>query len=289
MERFWLIIGLTVVIHLVSTLAYSIRLAGVRSRSLLTAYSLYNVVYIVASVSTTIQIPLMTSMMEHGLKTVAGQTGEIVPDAQLMNQEAYRVQLLLLAERVRLVILAATLGTAAGAFLMPSFTGIFVRAIHLFEETGSLIRVMVRLGASIRPRGANPVQLFSRYGALMQLAVRNRSIAKSFLLANIVVTGLYTTGIVSALYAGALFPEFRSTAASLSAVVNGLASVLGSIVVEPAASSIADESLRGEREEADVVQMTFCLVATRFGGTLLAQLLFLPGAYLIRLVAQLLA
>jgi len=75
----------------------------------------------------------------------------------------------------------------------------------------------------------------------------------------------------------------------LAAVVNGAATVLGAVVVEPAASSITDGALRGERDEADVKQMAFYMALTRLLGTVLAQVLFLPGAYFIKFLAQLLA
>jgi hypothetical protein len=106
---------------------------------------------------------------------------------------------------------------------------------------------------------------------------------------NIIVTGVYTTGVLSAIYAGALFPGFRSTATLLSAVVNGVATILSATVVEPTAAAITDQALREERGDEDVKQMVLYLTLTRILGTVFAQVIFLPSAYLVKYVAALLA
>jgi len=285
------IVILTLVVHLISTLAYSVRVAGVRTRRLLTAFSLYNIIYLLASVSNTIQAPLLTSVMEHGIKAVLMDAGITGSAEQLIYHEAYREQLSLLAGQIRLVIVASTFGTLLGAALIPVFIRIFIRAIRLFEEKGSVAGAFLKLAASFLQRGERPVRRHSllSFTSIRKLAGKKLSIPINFLLANIVVTGLYTTGVLSALYAGAMFPDFRSTAAMLAAMVNGIATVLGAVVVEPAAASITDEALRGDRDETDVKQMAFYMALTRLAGTILAQALFLPGAYFIKFLAQLLA
>lgn len=75
----------------------------------------------------------------------------------------------------------------------------------------------------------------------------------------------------------------------LSGIVTGAAIVIGALMVEPKASLITDEAMRGDRGEADVKQLTFYMVITRILGTLLAQALFVPIAYVIKYIAQLLA
>jgi len=94
--------------------------------------------------------------------------------------------------------------------------------------------------------------------------------------------------VLSAIYAGALFPNFRSTAALLSAVVNGVATILSATVVEPTAAAITDQAMQGERGEEDVKQMVMYLALTRILGTALAQLIFVPAAYLVKYAASLL-
>ncbi len=153
-----------------------------------------------------------------------------------------------------------------------------------------MVRTFIKLAFYCPFWQSRPGRLFfsAPCGLVRQLTHQRLRIPSNFLLANIVVTGFYTAGVLSSLYAGAMFPDFRTTATTLSMVVNGFATVLGVIVVEPMASSITDEALRGDRDESDVKQMAFYLALTRIGGTVLAQAIFLPCAYFIKFIAQLL-
>ena len=289
MERILIVIALTVLIHLVGTLAYSVRVAGVRTGRLLTAFSLYNIIFLLVSFSHSIQAPLLTSLMEMGIKSGSLQAGVGMAFGQLVYHEAYREHLALLSWQMRAVIMAATLGTLGGAFLMPFFVRVFVKAIGNFEASGSLIKAFTGLGSVFgrgkergKPRRQWRKGLWKERRLLPAL-----TLPRNFLIANIVVTGIYTTSVLSAIYAGAMFPDFRTTATMLSAAVSGFATVLAAVVVEPAASSITDEALRGDRAESDVRQLAIYMAITRLLGTLLAQAFFLPCALLIKFIAQL--
>ncbi|HOV78990.1 MAG TPA: lipid II flippase Amj family protein [Bacillota bacterium] len=290
MDRLLVVAALTAVIHFIYTLSYAVRISGVRTRRLATAISLFNVIFLLATTANTFQAPLLSSIVERAINAGQAQAGARLPAEQLIYQPAYRVQLAVLERDIRLVIAAATVGTLAGASMIPSFVNIFVRATYVFEETGSVPKMIgmflfsprriVKLTGRVRVTRKNPFKL---------AAARGPAIPKTFLALNIVVTGVFTTGVVSSLYAGALFPSYRTTAALLTAVVNGVATVLSATVVEPAAASITDQALRGDRGEGDVSQMTLYLTVTRFLGTILAQLIFLPASHLIKYVASLLA
>lgn len=289
-ERFVVVILLVIVVHMINTLSYSVRLAGVRTQRLLTTLSLYNIINILANICGSVQIPLLTSILEHVIKDSVAQAGLITTE-QLINMEVYRAQLVALAKNIRLIIAAASLGTLAGVALIPVFIRISIRATRNFEENGSVIRTFWGLIGTRQTWRLNNIKLlFSwRYDSIRQVVRQKLVVPKYFLLVNIVVTGLYTTGMLSPLYAGALFPDFRSTAAMLSAIINGFASVLSAMVVEPTVSSVTDGVLCGERGENDVKQLTLYLALTRFIGTLAAQVMFLPGAYFIKFIAGLLA
>ncbi|MCG9967811.1 lipid II flippase Amj family protein [Pelotomaculum terephthalicicum JT] len=290
MDRLLAVAVLTAVIHLVNTLTYSVRLSGVRTQRLATAFSLFNVIFLLASTANTIQGPLLSSIVERAINIGQAQISGNIPGDQLVNQPVYQEQLALLDHNIRFVIAAATVGTIVGTALIPAFVRIFIRAILLFEESGSVPRMIGMVIISPRRLFNLSRQLyFPRRNSLKLLTARRIALPKTFLVLNIVVTGVYTTGVLSALYAGALFPDFRSTAALLSAVINGIATVLAATVVDPTAASITDQALRGERSEDDVKQMALYLSVTRFLGTVFAQFIFLPSAYFIKLVASWLA
>ncbi|BAF60709.1 hypothetical protein PTH_2528 [Pelotomaculum thermopropionicum SI] len=290
MERLLIVAALTAVIHLVNTLVYAVRISGVRTRRLATAFSLFNVIFLLASTANSIQGFLLASIMERVVE--AGQTlpGVRIPADQLIYHPAYQKLLASLEYNTRIVIAAATLGTLLGAALIPSFVHIFARAIFLFEETGSVPRLVGLIFFSPRKFLKLSGQVYlPRKNSLKLAAARKANIPKLFLILNLVVTGIYTTGVLSAIYAGALFPSFRTTASTLTSVVNGIATILAATVVEPTAAAITDQALRGERSEDDVKQMALYLTVTRLLGTVLAQLIFVPSAYLVKFAASLLA
>ncbi len=286
MIRLLLVLTLTVFIHLIITLNYSIRLAGLRTRRLLTAISIFNVVYLFASASIVIQAPLLTSMLEHSIKTGITQVGASVPSDQLIYHDAYKMQLVLLERRIRLVILASTIGTVIGALMIPAVVHVFTRAIGIFEEVGSVPRMFIKLFLSLPWRRVGKV--WPRYISLKQLKGK-LLIPKNILLANTIIIAFYSISVLSALYAGAMYPDFRSTATALSVILSGAASVIGAVVVQPTLSSITDQALCGVRSETDIKQMTFYMMLTHLLGSLLAQVFFLPCAYLIKHFVQLLA
>jgi hypothetical protein len=290
MERLLIVAVLTAVIHFINTLIYAVRISGVRTGRLAIAFSLFNVFFLLASTANSVQGFLLASIVERAIKTAQELSGGIIPPGQLLHSAAYQVQLGLLDHNIRLVILAASAGTLLGAFLIPAFVNIFVRAIFLFEETGSVPRMIGMVLFSPRKVCKLTGQLYLPRKKTFDLTIAKKiAIPKTFLFLNLIVSGVYTTGVLSALYAGALYPEFRTTAASLSAVVNGVATILAATVVEPTAASITDQAVRGERSEKDVKQMALYLAITRLMGTFLAQLIFLPAAYLIRFAATMLA
>lgn len=290
MERLLIVAALTAVIHMINTLIYAVRISGVRTQRLATALSLFNVIFLLASTANSIQGFLLASIVEKAIKAGQEQAGIPMPLEQLVYHPAYQEQLALLDYRIRLVIVAATLGTVLGALLIPAFVNVFNKAIFIFEETGSVPRMLRIMFFSPRKvfSAAGQVRIPGRK-AFKTLSSRKGAIPKTFIVLNFFVTGIYTTGVLSALYAGALFPDFRAAAATLSAVVNGVATILSATVVDPTAAVITDQALRGERSEEDVKQMAIYLSISRFLGTGFAQVIFVPSALLIRFMASLLA
>ncbi|MHB9144812.1 MAG: lipid II flippase Amj family protein [Symbiobacteriia bacterium] len=271
MARFVLVLALTAVVHLVATLANSVRLAGVRSGRLATASSLFSVVSIAAGTANIIQTPFLTKNAE-----------ELITHYQGSGQWAARVAAM--SQQFRWVLLSAAVGTAIGALLTPTFVKIFTRMILRFEHEGSVPRLMLS--------AAKPDTLKAIYGSLawpragILTEARRAHVPKRLLLLNVAIMAAFTTGVVSSIWAGVLAPDLRGTASNLSGVVNGIGTVLLALTVDPAAALITDQAIRGARPESDVKALTTWLVLTRLVGNLLAQLLFVPGAWLIVQVAR---
>lgn len=105
-------------------------------------------------------------------------------------------------------------------------------------------------------------------------------------LLNVVAVALWTVGVFAALYAGKLNPELRVTSSTLSSIVNGVATILMFVIIDPQLSVMTDEVIEGRQSEAEFRRAIVWLVASRFAGTLLAQFLFIPAANLIVFVSE---
>jgi hypothetical protein len=93
-------------------------------------------------------------------------------------------------------------------------------------------------------------------------------------------------GVVASLYAGFLYPDYRVTASQLSAVVNGFATILLFVLIDPQLSVMTDDVVAGTIDEPVFRRTIVLLSMSRIAGTVLAQLLFLPAAWLVMLAAR---
>ncbi len=288
MDRILLVALLTALIHLIDTLFYGVRLSGVKTRHLATAYSLYQIISLLAMVANMIQAPLLSSVVEQGINA-----GYI----------AYQSHLNELQRDIRLIILAASGGTAAAALLTPLFVILFNRTIFLFNRIGSLPALILALLSPVRlHKILREFQSALRY---LRLSCRHQSkkghpfsftrinshgnFQLRLFCTNVVVIGIWTTGVLSALFAGALLPSFRSTATLLSSIVNGIAVVLAAFLIDPVTAMITDQAIQGIRSENEIMHLTFLLIFSRLLGTFFAQLIFLPAACLVKYVTLMLA
>ena len=113
----------------------------------------------------------------------------------------------------------------------------------------------------------------------MLLNLRFREIPKRLLLLNVLITGVYTIGVLAAFYSATLVgPEHRLAAVASSGMINGGATILLSLFVDPKSAIITDQTLRGERPYGDVKALVILLIGTKLLGTLLGQVIFIPAA-----------
>ena len=251
---------LTGIIHFTETAASSLRLAGVRTKQIATSLSFVNATLLVTRTSNMLQAPFLGGLVDHAIMT--GNPSGLV-------------------NSFRMVIFAAFIGNAMGAVCTPFFVAVFTKAIERFDRVGSVPRLIV--GAFL-PR--NFMAICRRFRLPSKKSFINltlKGMPSTFLWINLVIVSIYSIGVLSSLYAGALVPEFRITASQLSAIVNGIATILLVTLVDPTCAYITDRAIRGSRSEADVRAMVFYIIAGRVVGTLiLSQLLFLPSAEYIK-------
>lgn len=255
---------LTFVIHLVGTLAYSIRIAGVRTRRIAVSFALFNILVLLSRTSNSFLGPFLVKRVETNL--IENVTASLLSD-------------------FRWLLLSATAATLLGAFLIPTFQRVFSRAVIHFQAHRSIPKLIlhgffkgglsyVKDSVSV-PARENITQIHKRHGV------------SSWIIAlNIGATALWTVGVFASLYAGYLNPDVRVTSSTLSSIVNGGATIMMAIFIDPHLSGLTDDVVEGKMGEAQFRKTVVWMVGSRLTGTVLAQPLLVPAASLIAFVAE---
>ncbi len=248
---------LTMVIHAIDTLAYSVRLNSVKSGQVALSFSLFNLFVLVSRTANMFQAPLIASIIGYSI--------------------AYELDPLW---DLRKIILASTVGTLTGIVFIPTFLRVFEAAVRRLELTGSVPALVVE--ALHLNNIKRIVKTATRPRKNMLQRLRYREIPKRLLILHAVVTGIYTIGVLAANYSAILVTEeHRLAAAASSGIINGMATILLTLFIDPKSAVITDQALRGKRPYTDVKALVVLLITTKIIGTLLGQVLFLPAAELI--------
>ncbi|MDR3414583.1 MAG: lipid II flippase Amj family protein [Nevskia sp.] len=255
---------LTFVIHLIGTLAYAVRIAGVRTRRIAVSFALFNILVLISRTSNSFQGPFLAKRIEDNIRhgVAHGLLGDF-----------------------RWLLLSATLATVVGAFLIPTFQRIFSGAVRHFQVHRSIPQLLMRgifkggltqlKDAASLPAAENVTQLRIGHGTSYWIT-----------LLNIIAVAFWTIGVFAALYAGYLNPELRVTSSTLSSVVNGLATIMMFVFIDPHMSVMTDDVMERKVPEAPFRKAIVWLVGSRIAGTLLAQALLVPAALFIVFIAR---
>jgi hypothetical protein len=260
----------TFIIHMTESLAYSMRLAGVRTKQLAIAMAFVTSTLLISRLSNMFQAPLLGSLVD----------GAIL--------EGSKVAVELLVVNFRWVIFSAFLGAAVGAFLTPTIVLVFQKGIYHFLEKGSMPKMIIH---ALKPSSILYFFRVFRLPAFSMLKKLSwRRIPKGFLIINVFVTSIYCIGVLCSLSAGAYLPEFRSTAIQLSGIVNGMATIMFTLFVDPSGARVTDQAMHDIRPMSDVKSVIFFLQCGKIVGTLIvAQLFFYPLTQYIMTVTRFIA
>jgi len=106
------ICALTFVIHLIGTLAYAVRIAGVRTGRIAVSFALFNIFVLESRTTNSFQGPFLAKRIERNISN--GVTQGLLTD-------------------FRWILLSATVATFVGALLIPTFQRLFSRAVLHFQ------------------------------------------------------------------------------------------------------------------------------------------------------------
>ena len=254
---------LTFVIHLIGTLAYSVRIAGVRTRRIAVSFALFNILVLVSRTANSFQSPFLAKRIEDHLHQAAQHS---------------------LLGDFRWLLFSATLATVAGGVLIPSFQRLFSKAVAHFQVHRSVPKLLLHGFMKGGIRQLREVMVAPAPASLKGMSM-GRDLSAGMMAMNVVAVALWTVGAFAALYAGFLDPGVRMTSSNLSAIVNGVATVMMFVFIDPQLSVMTDDVMEGRMGEAQFRRVIVWLVGSRLIGTLLAQALLLPASRLIAAVA----
>jgi hypothetical protein len=255
---------LTFVIHMIGTLAYSVRISGTRTGTIAVSFALFNIMVLGSRTANTFQGPILAKRVEENL--AHGIINGTVT--------AFRVMLF-----------AASAATLFGIFATPTFQRLFTKAVKKFRDYHSIIRLILR--------GFSPAGLYHIRSSITIPSKGNLRFFKCrehipcrYIFYNIIATAVWSTGVFSALYAGYLNPEVRVTSSQLSSVINGVATIVLLIFIDPYFSLLTDDVANNKICQAYYRRSIIWLDLSRLAGTMLAQLLLVPAAMIIVFIAE---
>lgn len=248
-----LIYGATFVITLIGTLAYATRIVGVRTGRIAITFSLFNILILVSRTASNIQVPLITKYVQE------------------LND-------------YYLVLWIGVAASAVGALAIPTFQRWFTEAVNHFSENRSMSKILLH---GFSKAG---VRQFSQSVAIPSSehlkGISLKGLPLGVLALNTIAVAVLTVGVLAPIYAAQLAPEVGTTCTMLSGLINGIASIILYVFVDPHLSLRTDDVMAGKLGEGDFRRLVVSMVTTKFAGSLLAIPLLIPASHLVVAVAR---
>lgn len=253
------------IITMIETLAYSTRISGVRVKLIATALSLFGTLVIVSRFSTMIQQPLTAKLI-----------AEVPKNSNPLNY---------IEEQYRILIWVTTLGVLFGILLFPTFINIFSRAIiQLSNQRGSVIALFIK---HFNRTGFKKFFMCFRLPRLTYLkGITLKTIPKRLFVINVIISAVFTIGVLSSIYASMLVPKYSQAALMSSGIINGIATILLTLFIDPKASVLADRVMKKQTDYIYLKSYSLTMISSKLLGTIAAQFLFIPAAYYVAWFAK---
>ena len=248
----------TFIINLIATLSAAVRIVGIRTGRIAISIALFNILVLVSRTANSFQAPFLAKTVEEDIK-----------------QGIYENELIF-----RLIIFSCTLASIFGAMLIPTFQRILSKAVMNFSTHKSIPKLIFH-GFSKAGIGyfKDNITIPSKEN-ISQLELNKEFPWRIFIL-NLLAVSVSTIGVLAAVYASYLNPEYRTTASNLSAFINGFATILLFIFIDPHLSAMTDDVSLGKCSETTFRKHIIYITIARIIGTVVAQLLFMPASIIL--------
>lgn len=265
----WTIVLINVGLTVLASTTYAARVSAVITKQIATALAIYNLFFLIARLSGQVYGPLLGSTADH-----------------MVSQH----QVLQLEMLFRQVLAGASLGAFLGLLLLPTFVQVINQAVFQLQGRGSIPAVLLRC---LHPASWPTIIGCLRPPGLLGVRLKDMGrIPRPFLLGNVIVLAVHSVGTMAAIHAGAQLHDNHSAASAatlLSSVVNGVATIMLGLVVDPTLARITDQCKQEKREELDIRVAAVFLLGGMLVGTLLSQVVFVPASWFIQKCAVMLA
>jgi hypothetical protein len=257
------VLALTFLINLITTLSYAVRMVGIRTGRIAISFSLFNILVLISRTANGFQAPLLAKSIETNINMGAGEN----------------------LTEFRLIILSCTVASILGGFMIPTFQRILSVAVEKFSIYKSVPRLLLHSFSKSGIAQLKDNIALPKTTNLSQIRIHYDFPWKVFIM-NVVAVAIITVGVLSSLYAGYINPDFRTTASSLSAVINGISTILMFVFIDPFLSIMTDDVVLGKTRESVFRRYIVYMVIARVLGTLIAQFIFIPSSKIIAWVAS---
>jgi len=260
-----LVCFLTSIIHFVGIISLSAKIVGTRTRRIASSASIFNVIIIISQFSNTIQAPLLTKTIENNI--ISGNSP---------NDFIFRS-----------IIFSATIGSVVGGFFIPTIHRFMEKGVNALYNNSSVFAVVIKsfsLSTVFHFKKSFTIPKKSNFYRLNEY----KDIYLELVLLNVIVYAFITVSVISCLYAGYLNPNLRTTSLSMSGVAVSLGSIGMMLFIEPYHATLTDKVIDGSVTESFFRRhLTFVIIARIFG-TIIGQFIFIPLAWLIVKLAEML-
>lgn len=244
-------------VNFFSTIPYAARIVGTRTKMLAISFTLFNVIALIARTANGFQTPYLAKYIE--VNMLQSIFWSPLPFLQGM-------------------ILVSAVGSIAGAFFIPTTQRIFTKGALFYYKNRSLNKVILK-GLKNSPallRNSFKLPSLNNFKSLFLI----RDLPVKLFIYHAIATVFITIGPLSAIYAGFLHPEYRATASSMSFIINGMATVIMFLLIDPPLSILTEDAVQGKISEAYFRRCIVWFVISRIAGVFIAQLFLVPMAHL---------
>lgn len=255
-----IVLVLNFIISLLGTIAYSTRLVGVRTGKIAVTFAVFNVLMLVSRTAVTFQSPLLTKFVESN-----PSSDELI---KIFNS----------------IIIVSGMASIVGAFLIPTFQKMFSKAVNHFSIERSIPKLILHSFSKTGIRYMKDSIAIPVKESITSISLKR--LPKRILVYNLISVAIITAGSFAPIYAGTLISEFSTTCLALSPIINGTATILTSIFIDPHLSMMTDDVIDGRCSEEDFRGCVIGMVGSKVIGTFMALFIFLPASYIIAFVAN---